>query len=104
MNKWKVFQRFRDNLTSLFSLFCKLKRKEMNTTFKKCTIALLSIVAVLYTSCEDADDNGNIIDPNNSAYDLTETNSEFSILNTALIRTGLDATLDSQGTYTVFCP
>ncbi|QJP32954.1 fasciclin domain-containing protein [Nonlabens sp. Ci31] len=76
----------------------------MNTTFKKCTIALLSIVAVLYTSCEDADDNGNIIDPNNSAYDLTETNSEFSILNTALIRTGLDATLDSQGTYTVFAP
>jgi uncharacterized surface protein with fasciclin (FAS1) repeats len=76
----------------------------MKTTFKKYTAAVLALVTIVFISCEDADDNGNIIDPNNSAYDLTETNSDLSILNTALIQTGLDATLDSQGTYTVFAP
>lgn len=76
----------------------------MKTAFKKYTVAVLALVTIVLISCEDADDNGNIIDPNNSAYDLTETNSDLSILNTALIQTGLDATLDSQGTYTVFAP
>ncbi|WP_213520118.1 fasciclin domain-containing protein [Nonlabens sp.] len=76
----------------------------MKTAFKNYTVAVLALVTIVLISCEDADDNGNIIDPNNSAFDLTETNSDLSILNTALIQTGLDATLDSQGTYTVFAP
>lgn len=75
----------------------------MKTSFKRYTVAVLALVTTVFISCEDADDNGNVIDPNNSAYDLTETNSDLSILNNALIQTGLNATLDSQGTYTVFC-
>jgi uncharacterized surface protein with fasciclin (FAS1) repeats len=76
----------------------------MNTTFKKSAIALFILVAVLCASCEDADDDGNRIDPNNSAYDLTATNPDLSTLHTALVRTSLVTTLDSQGTYTLFAP
>ncbi len=71
---------------------------------KKYSFVLLALLVVMVTSCEDADDNGNRIDPNNSAYDLTESNSDLSMFNEALLRTSLDATLDSQGIYTVFAP
>lgn len=70
---------------------------------KKYSYTLL-VLLLAVTSCEDADDNGNRIDPNNSAYDLTESNSDLSLFNEALLRTSLDATLDSQGIYTVFAP
>ncbi|AGC75158.1 putative surface protein with fasciclin (FAS1) repeats [Nonlabens dokdonensis] len=70
---------------------------------KKYSFTLL-ILLLAITSCEDADDNDNRIDPNNSAYDLTVSNSDLSLFNEALIRTSLDATLDNQGIYTVFAP
>jgi uncharacterized surface protein with fasciclin (FAS1) repeats len=76
----------------------------MNPTFKKCAIALLSIIAVLSTSCVDDDDNGNIILGNNSILDRTATNPNLSLLHTALIRTGLNDTFANAGTYTFFAP
>ncbi|MFT7082380.1 MAG: putative surface protein with fasciclin (FAS1) repeats [Nonlabens sp.] len=76
----------------------------MNTTLKKWAIALLSIVAVLFTSCVDDDDNGNIIPGNNSILDRTVANSDLSILETALIRTGLNDTFGNPGDYTFFAP
>lgn len=76
--------------------------KKLVKTFKLLSLAFLAVAAV---SCEDDDDNGNAIDNNNSAYDLTVDNANFTILNAALLRTGLDATLDqSGGTFTVFAP
>jgi uncharacterized surface protein with fasciclin (FAS1) repeats len=61
--------------------------------------------ALFFTSCdEDEDDNNNV---NNTEQSLTATlsaDARFSILVDALSKTGLDATLDGSGTYTVFAP
>jgi Fasciclin domain. len=68
---------------------------------KKVRVLLAALVVVAtFTSCEDEDDNGNVMDGNNSAYDLTVSNANFSILRTALERTGLDTTLDAEGSFT----
>lgn len=76
--------------------------KKVITNFKVLALAFLAIGAV---SCEDDDDNGNVVDNNNTAFDLTVGNADFTILNAALLRTGLDATLDTSGaTLTVFAP
>ncbi|MBF4985315.1 fasciclin domain-containing protein, partial [Nonlabens mediterrranea] len=76
--------------------------KKLVTNFKVLMLAVLTVSAV---SCTDDDDNGGVLDNNNSAYDLTVDNADFTILNAALLRTGLDATLDQAGgTYTVFAP
>lgn len=76
----------------------------MNITLKKCAIALLSIVAVLSTSCVDDDDNGNIISGNNSILDRTASNPNLTLLHTALVRTGLNDTFGNAGDYTFFAP
>ncbi|ALM20414.1 hypothetical protein AAT17_03780 [Nonlabens sp. MIC269] len=69
---------------------------------KSLLFSFLAIASLTLTSCDDDDDN--IIDSNNSAYDLTVSNSNFTSLRAALERTGLDATLDGNGTFTVFAP
>ncbi len=75
--------------------------KKLVISFK---ILILAVIAVTTMSCDD-DDNNNVLDNNNSAFDLTVDNADFTILNAALLRTGLDATLDqSGGTFTVFAP
>jgi len=73
-------------------------------TFKKYTIAIFATVAILFTACEDADDGGNIIPGVNSILDQTENNADLSMLNAALIRTGLNTTFNSSATYTLFAP
>ncbi|MEO9503544.1 fasciclin domain-containing protein [Nonlabens ulvanivorans] len=76
--------------------------KKLITNFKVLMLVALTIGAA---SCTDDDDNGGVLDNNNSAYDLTVDNADFTILNAALLRTGLDATLDQAGgTFTVFAP
>ncbi|MEO9954575.1 fasciclin domain-containing protein [Nonlabens sp.] len=76
----------------------------MMNTFKKYTIAIFATVAILFTACEDADDGGNIIPGVNSILDQTENNEDLSMLNAALIRTGLNTTFNSSATYTLFAP
>lgn len=75
--------------------------KKLVTNFKVLMIAVLAVSAV---SCDD-DDNGNVIDNDNSISDIVDDNPAFTILDAALERTGLDVTLDqSGGTFTVFAP
>ena len=76
----------------------------MMNTFKKYTIAIFATVALLFTACEDADDNDNMIPGVNSILNQTENNADLSILNTALIRAGLNTTFNASGTYTLFAP
>lgn len=76
----------------------------MMNTFKKYTIAIFATVAILFTACEDADDGGNRIPGVNSILNQTENNADLSMLNAALIRTGLNTTFNSSVTYTLFAP
>ncbi|WP_438962352.1 fasciclin domain-containing protein [Nonlabens sp.] len=76
--------------------------KKQLTTLKCIALAAIALTTV---SCEDSDDNGNIIDNNNSISDIVDDNPTFTILDNALERTGLDQTLDQAGgTFTVFAP
>ncbi len=76
----------------------------MMNTFKKYTLAIFATVALLFTACEDADDNGNVIPGVNSILNQTENNADLSMLNAALIRTGLNTTFNSSATFTLFAP
>lgn len=53
-------------------------------------------------SCSD--DETDVLPQNNSITSIASSVSEFSILTDALIRTGLDQTLDQSGAFTVFAP
>lgn len=68
---------------------------------------LLSMsMMMVFTSCSDDDDNTTDPGPSGPG-SLTATlaaDARFSILVDALQRTGLDATLDAEGEYTVFAP
>jgi uncharacterized surface protein with fasciclin (FAS1) repeats len=66
-------------------------------------LLFIAVAAISFTSCDD-DDNDNIIPSTNTAYDLVSTNPNFSVLKEALDLTGLDQTLQSAGTFTVFAP
>jgi len=77
----------------------------MNKLTVNFKIFILAFIAIGVFSCVDDDDNGNVLDNNNSAFDFTVDNPEFTMFNRALILSGLDATLDqSGGTFTVFAP
>lgn len=76
----------------------------MMTTFKKKSIVIFAMVCVLFISCEDADDNDNEIPGINSILNQTENNTDLSMLNVALIRTGLSDTFDTGRNYTFFAP
>lgn len=74
-------------------------------TFLNKGMALLMSAALLSTACSD-DDDQNTTTPTGPE-SLTTTladDARFTILVDALQRTGLDATLDGNGTYTVFAP
>lgn len=75
----------------------------MKILFKKAQYLLFAGLAFAAVSCDD-DDNGNEIDNGNSIADIVRTDANFTILNAALEQTGLDATLDANGTFTVFAP
>lgn len=75
----------------------------------KKTILFLSLSAffgLFLTSCGNDDDiddpNGNV-GPGSLQAELS-ADARFSILTDALVRTGLDSTLDQPGTYTLFAP
>ncbi|NBL64366.1 fasciclin domain-containing protein [Flavobacterium sp. NST-5] len=71
----------------------------MKNLLKKCTIACLALTIL---SCSD-DDNNNSNQPQTIA-DIAAANGDFSVLVTALNRTGLTTVLDGSGQYTVFAP
>jgi len=75
----------------------------MKNLLKKAQYLLFAGLAFAAVSCDD-DDNDNAIDNSNTIADIVKSNSNFSILNAALEQTGLDATLDASGTFTVFAP
>jgi uncharacterized surface protein with fasciclin (FAS1) repeats len=65
-------------------------------------IACLTIVFL--SSCEDTDDNMNIIPSTNTALIYAETTPELSIFLQALERTGLNASLSQRNEITVLAP
>lgn len=68
-------------------------------------LAFIALTLFVATSCDDDDDNGNIIDgTSNTIADFVAGNDDYSSLLAALQQTGLDATLAGSGTFTVFAP
>ncbi|MEL7160953.1 MAG: fasciclin domain-containing protein [Bacteroidota bacterium] len=65
-------------------------------------IAILLFCVLGFTACEDDDDP--IINEVRSISEIVENDDRFSILRGALQSTGLDATLDQDGDFTVFAP
>jgi uncharacterized surface protein with fasciclin (FAS1) repeats len=63
---------------------------------------LVSASLFIFTACGDDDEDNPTPTPTLAA--VVEGDARFTILLDALQRTGLDATLDAQGTYTVFVP
>ncbi|EIJ37194.1 secreted/surface protein with fasciclin-like repeats [Galbibacter orientalis DSM 19592] len=66
---------------------------------------IVSLLFLNIASCSDDDDNN--MNPPEQEATITETataDAELSILTAALIKTGLDATLNEEGTYTVLAP
>ena len=78
----------------------------MNKLISISKIALIAITLFSTVSCNDDDDNGNIIDNNgnNTIADYVRGNENYSSLLAALEKTGLDATLAGSGSFTVFAP
>lgn len=66
------------------------------------TYLFLAFLSLAVISCEDDDDG--VVDPGNSAYDLTKSNANFSTLGLAIERAGLVDVLDGNGNFTVFAP
>lgn len=76
----------------------------MRTLLHKGFILLLGGL-FLTTACSDDDDQNTTTNPGPSSLTTTlAADARFSILVDALERTGLDATLDANGSYTVFAP
>jgi|AntDeeMinimDraft_5_1070356.scaffolds.fasta_scaffold01062_12 uncharacterized surface protein with fasciclin (FAS1) repeats len=74
---------------------------------KSKVIKIIAIVLpiLMVVSCTDDDDNGNIIEGNNSIIDYLDTNSEFSTFRKAIDRAGLSGLLQgNSGSFTVFAP
>lgn len=74
----------------------------MKKLMKFPTYLFLAFLGLAVISCEDDDDG--VVDPGNSAYDLTKSNPNFSTLGLAIERAGLVDVLDGNGTFTVFAP
>lgn len=74
----------------------------MKKLMKFPTFLFLAFLSVAVISCDDDDDA--VVDQGNSAYDLTKSNPNFSILGLAIERAGLVDVLDGDGTFTVFAP
>lgn len=67
------------------------------------TYLFLAFLSLAVISCDDDDDIA-VVDPGNSAYDLTKSNANFSTLGLAIERAGLVDVLDGNGSFTVFAP
>lgn len=76
----------------------------MNVLFRKAAFLMMGAALVLSSCSEDDDQTTN---PTSGPQSLTSTlaaDARFTVLVDALQRTGLDANLDANGTYTVFAP
>jgi uncharacterized surface protein with fasciclin (FAS1) repeats len=72
----------------------------MKTTFKTILFAALSIAALGLTSC-DKDDDPVVT---NTITDVVVNSSNFSVLEEAVVKASLAATLSGPGPFTVFAP
>lgn len=66
-------------------------------------ISLIVFIALGIASCSD-DDDSNPDPQTNTIADFVASNDDYSSLKAALDKTGLTATLDGQGSFTVFAP
>lgn len=77
----------------------------MKNLFNLTKLAFLALTLFVSVSCDDDDDNGNIIEgESNTIADFVAANEDYSSLLAALQQTDLDATLAGNGTFTVFAP
>ncbi len=77
----------------------------MKNLFNFTKLAFLALTLLVSVSCDDDDDNGNIIEgESNTIADFVAGNDDYSSLLAALQQTDLDATLAGSGTFTVFAP
>jgi uncharacterized surface protein with fasciclin (FAS1) repeats len=74
------------------------KKKTMKNLIKKMSLACIALTML---SCSDDDNN---TPQQQTIAEIAAGNSDFSTLVTALNRTGLTATLDGNGQFTVFAP
>ncbi|MGB3591982.1 MAG: fasciclin domain-containing protein [Nonlabens sp.] len=65
---------------------------------------LLLLAAVLLFSCEDADDNDNVLPSSNTSFIYAASTPELSLFAEALLLTGLDQTLQGRVEFTVIAP
>ncbi len=77
----------------------------MKNLFNFTKLAFIALTLLVSVSCDDDDDNGNIIEgESNTIADFVAGNDDYSSLLAALQQTDLDATLAGSGTFTVFAP
>jgi transforming growth factor-beta-induced protein len=62
---------------------------------------ILMVFAISFAGCDDDDDT---VTPPGTITEIASDDDRFTILTAALVRTGLDATLNAAGTFTVFAP
>ncbi|MDT0293901.1 fasciclin domain-containing protein [Mesonia ostreae] len=78
----------------------------MNYSISKLTkiLPVLLFACVLF-SCQDDDDNGNVIEGNNSIINYLQKNDQYSNIAAAIVKAGYEGTLDgNSGVYTFFAP
>lgn len=71
--------------------------------FRTIFFSLISFMLLSLTSCDYSDDSGQPIDSTPSTFEIIAVSENHTILEQALIDTGLDEILNS-GTYTIFAP
>jgi transforming growth factor-beta-induced protein len=62
---------------------------------------ILMVFAISFAGCDDDDDT---VTPPGTITEIASDDDRFTILTAALVRTGLDVTLNAAGTFTVFAP
>ncbi len=66
-------------------------------------LAVLSMLSVAFYSCKD-DENPVTVTPTQTITDVVVTNTDFTLLEAAVVRAGLAGTLAGTGPFTVFAP
>lgn len=71
--------------------------------FRTISFALIFSILLSLTACDSSDDSGQPIDPSPTTFEIISNSEDHTILEQALVDTGLDEVLNS-GIYTVFAP
>lgn len=66
--------------------------------------ALLAGLALTFTACKDDDNNNTVTPPSSTITDAVVAGSQFTLLEAAVLRAGLETTLAGAGPFTVFAP